>query len=231
MTSIVEEYEHLAATALELEQQAEAFLDKAEALRAQMASMEDDVVVEQTRSFTLDNPSNEVALAMATRIAGLVKFKSGAVEMYAKQAVGPVLGAEHVKALPQSVLDKLEELLGRKVTMLPESDKFYIEGYGEHTGCRMSPPLPDCVDSDDMTVVGEAAANICKPEYWGLDRISCYSQSTDGNRIVIQKEDYSPWNCDTPKLALMLGPKRSSPQLACKAPPKRQKLLSTTHQT
>jgi len=225
MSDIVEEYKHLANTVFELEEQAEALQDKAKALRAQMESMEDDVVAEQTRSFTLDNPSDEVALAMATRIAELVASETGAVEMYASEAVGPVLGTQHVKALPRSVLDKMEELLGRKVTMLPESDTFCIEGYGEYTGCRMSPPLPDDMDSWGLEVVGKAANDICKPEYWGLDRYSCSTGSTEGRRMVIQKEGYSPWNCDTPKLALMIGAKRSPSPQTRKASPKRQKLL------
>jgi hypothetical protein len=229
MSGIVEEYQALKVTASKLEQQAEALQEEAETLRAKMASMEDYVKAEQTKCFTFDNPSQEVSLAMATRIAELVKFKSGAVEMYASEAVGPILGAEHVKALPQSVLDKLEELLRRKVTMLPETEKFYIEGYGEYTGSRMSPPLPDYMERSDISVVGEAVADDCKPEYWGIDRVSCWSGSTEGRRIIIQKEDYSPWDCDTPKLALVLGPKRSPPPQASEPSPKRHKLLSTTH--
>lgn len=227
MATVLETYEALATGVGKLEDEAERLAKQIASMRAEMGSMRAAYEAERTRAFTLENPTDKVALEMAAWIAGIVgQDRTGMVEMYADEAVGPVLGTQHVKTLPPAVLDKLGVLLNKRVTVVPGSAAFWVEAYGEYVGCRMSPPLPEELDGE-VAIAGRAAAVACTPGYWGKLKYECWEGSTDGRRMAFCIDGYSPWAGETPKLALLLEPtKRPSPTPLSTPSPKRHKSLS-----
>jgi hypothetical protein len=193
--------------------------------------------------FTLDNPSPEVANRMAERLLEFLPAGNTGIvaEMYAEEVFGPDFGGEHVKTLPQRVLDRLHELDPlRRFLNLDEGITFDVSGTSELYASDADPLSPQ-MDPDScatqatapfMPIVpcGEAYACAEDPEYWGCFGLETVIIKEDnGVRQHVHRSGYSPFGLDTTegKVAIVIAraQKRKSPTPEPKKATKKQKPL------